>query len=325
MDYNNDFNVLSIYNNNNKYNYYNIKDIINLNQNNNNQLYVFNIIFQSIINECESDLNCTENHYCIYNNNSHICKACKGLFNGTECYSHGKCTKILNDTDVECKCKDGWRDEDCNNCDIGYWGENCLECPGLILVPRNVCHGSGDCDGSGTKNGTGICTCLSNFDGGDCSFCNKGFFGEDCIKCPGSEEYSCYDNGVCDEGKNGKGTCVCYSNYNETTNCSTCIDGYYYNNEYKDCFECDGLVYNKTINKYYVCNNRGICSNSDGHCDCIDGYNPEDGCKTCIEGRYSDECLVCPGLINDTISCDGHGECNNNGEYIIIKILQMYM
>ncbi|XP_076815963.1 stabilin-2-like isoform X2 [Clavelina lepadiformis] len=53
--------------------------------------------------------------------------------------------------------------------------------------------------------------------------CCKGFFGSDCISCPGPIHNPCHGNGFCEDGKTGHGVCRCYSAY-EGSECSSCLD-----------------------------------------------------------------------------------------------------
>eukprot|EP00759_Apiculatamorpha_spiralis_P026369 PhF_6_TR29352/c0_g1_i5/m.43152 len=66
----------------------------------------------------------------------------------------------------------------------------------------NDCRQRGVCDRTSRK-----CQCTqdntTSYAGDDCSVCSRGFYGQDCRKCPACQ------GGVCDEGINGTGQCIC--------------------------------------------------------------------------------------------------------------------
>ncbi|XP_048463436.1 stabilin-2-like isoform X1 [Rhincodon typus] len=88
-------------------------------------------------------------------------------------------------------------------CCAGYWGPDCMECPGGAASP---CRRKGVCiDGMG---GTGMCNCMDGFAGVACEKCAKETsYGPDC-----SSECECV-HGDCNSGIAGDGTCTCYSGY----------------------------------------------------------------------------------------------------------------
>lgn len=285
---------------------------------------------------CEKDSNCPPNHYCIINRyyNFTFCKgiflkynkiACPGSDETKECNINGLCSKdyaagIDYPVDVECHCYDYFRDDDCSQCNIGYYGASCIPCPGLSnqINDKVECSGHGKCNGSGTHGGDGECKCDEHFVNYDCHDCERYYYGNDCKnQCPGiiidesNSTKSCYGHGSCHDGVFGSGECDCFYNYNRTYNCSTCNDGYYG----KDCEECPG------VDRFgNICNNHGNCNNITGECECIKGYNSSTYCKTCVEGYYynneTKSCHECPGVYNTKdniiIPCDGHGTCNTN-------------
>uniref|UniRef100_A0A673BJX9 Stabilin 2 n=1 Tax=Sphaeramia orbicularis TaxID=375764 RepID=A0A673BJX9_9TELE len=83
-------------------------------------------------------------------------------------------------------------------CCPGYYGRDCLVCPGGVGSP---CNNRGKCDDGHLGNGT--CTCNAGFGGVACELCNKGFYGPTCKAC------NCSEHGSCDDGRRGTGSCFC--------------------------------------------------------------------------------------------------------------------
>ncbi|XP_067855433.1 stabilin-2-like isoform X2 [Heptranchias perlo] len=88
-------------------------------------------------------------------------------------------------------------------CCAGYWGPDCMECPGGAAFP---CNKKGVCfDGMG---GNGVCNCMDGFAGVACEKCAKeNIYGPDC-----TSECECL-HGDCKNGVAGDGQCTCYSSY----------------------------------------------------------------------------------------------------------------
>uniref|UniRef100_A0A8C1QGI3 Stabilin 2 n=1 Tax=Cyprinus carpio TaxID=7962 RepID=A0A8C1QGI3_CYPCA len=87
-------------------------------------------------------------------------------------------------------------------CCPGYWGNDCIECPGSAAMP---CGNNGVCSDGITGNGT--CTCAVSFRGTACEDCKANLYGNKC-----SNVCSC-KNGICDSGVKGTGQCTCLSGY----------------------------------------------------------------------------------------------------------------
>ncbi|XP_028407950.1 stabilin-2-like isoform X3 [Dendronephthya gigantea] len=106
-------------------------------------------------------------------------------------------------TSVGCrsKCK-----KEVKHCCSGFYGTDCLPCPGPIGHP---CFGNGKC--SDSVQGNGLCKCKANFKGTACELCNNiEKFGLDCEK-----NCECF-HGTCHNGRLGNGLCVpntCKQNY----------------------------------------------------------------------------------------------------------------
>ncbi|KAK6178706.1 hypothetical protein SNE40_011228 [Patella caerulea] len=111
-----------------------------------------------------------------------------------------------------------------NNIDLHSW--LCIEnikacCPGNTFGPEcspclggmeRPCAGNGDCDGGGTRQGKGTCSCHSGYTGELCNECSDGYFEEMkndthtvCNKCHESCKLTCWESGPqgCDECKDG--------------------------------------------------------------------------------------------------------------------------
>uniref|UniRef100_A0A9J7XAB9 Stabilin 2 n=1 Tax=Cyprinus carpio carpio TaxID=630221 RepID=A0A9J7XAB9_CYPCA len=87
-------------------------------------------------------------------------------------------------------------------CCPGYWGNDCIECPGSAATP---CSSNGVCSDGIAGNGT--CTCAPGFIGTACEDCKANLYGPLC-----SNMCSC-KNGICHSGVKGTGQCTCLSGY----------------------------------------------------------------------------------------------------------------
>ncbi|KAL7986259.1 hypothetical protein Chor_011425, partial [Crotalus horridus] len=58
-------------------------------------------------------------------------------------------------------------------CPSGTYGPDCQTCPGGAEKP---CSGYGQCDGEGTRGGTGLCMCQTGYGGPFCSECGDGYY-----------------------------------------------------------------------------------------------------------------------------------------------------
>ncbi|CAL1528699.1 unnamed protein product, partial [Lymnaea stagnalis] len=82
-------------------------------------------------------------------------------------------------------------------CCKGFYGSQCLPCPGGF---RNPCSGRGEC--LDTISGTGYCVCQANITGTACEKCKQSkTFGPEC-----NQICTCL-YGTCDDGPNGTGKC----------------------------------------------------------------------------------------------------------------------
>ncbi|XP_066523931.1 stabilin-2 [Hoplias malabaricus] len=91
--------------------------------------------------------------------------------------------------------------------------------------------------------------------------CCPGYWGNDCMECPGSAANPCSNNGVCSDGMGGNGTCTCKAGFVGTA-----------------CEKCDENLYGSTCSNVCTCKN-GLCNSGvkgDGHCTCFSGYTGPD-------------------------------------------------
>uniref|UniRef100_A0AAR2KQ22 EGF-like domain-containing protein n=1 Tax=Pygocentrus nattereri TaxID=42514 RepID=A0AAR2KQ22_PYGNA len=95
-----------------------------------------------------------------------------------------------------------YKEEVEQRCCPGYWGIDCIECPGSAATP---CNRKGVCsDGMG---GNGTCTCKAGFVGTACEECDENLYGPMC-----STVCTC-KHGLCNSGLKGNGQCTCFSGY----------------------------------------------------------------------------------------------------------------
>jgi hypothetical protein len=98
----------------------------------------------------------------------------------------------------------------------------------------------------------------------------------------------CSFNGHCDNYDYlGNFTCGCYDGYNGTF-CENRVSG---------CFSDDAPI----VNRDYVCNGKGKCEESEGHCTYCDEHWSGPSCDV-----PSKDCPVDPSTGN---KCYGHGDC----------------
>ncbi|KAG8439430.1 hypothetical protein GDO86_005587 [Hymenochirus boettgeri] len=145
--------------------------------------------------------------------------------------------------------------------------------------------------------------------------CCPGFFGQQCLTCPGKSENPCFGNGVCIDGVNGTGICQCKDGYTGTA-CETCVKGKYGIHCDQECYCVNGKC------------NEGI--SGDGTCECEVGWKgvkcdtaiTEDKCnKTChtsanciTKGDGNSHCLCAFGFEGNGTSCSAVNACaSNNG------------
>ncbi|KAK6487901.1 stabilin-2-like [Huso huso] len=89
------------------------------------------------------------------------------------------------------------------HCCPGYWGSDCMECPGGAATP---CSNRGNCSEGVAGNGT--CSCSAGFGGTACERCaEENVYGSNC-----NSVCECL-HGLCNSGITGDGKCTCFSGY----------------------------------------------------------------------------------------------------------------
>lgn len=122
--------------------------------------------------------------------------------------------------------------------------------------------------------------------------CCKGFFGPDCLQCPGGFSNPCYGKGNCSDGVQGSGACLCFPDYKGIA-CHICSNP---NKHGDQCQEDCGCVHG-------LCDNRpgsgGVCQ----HGTCAPGFS----------GRFCNESTVSCGSTEQAQQCHPHARCVNQG------------
>ncbi|KAE8615136.1 hypothetical protein XENTR_v10008418 [Xenopus tropicalis] len=121
--------------------------------------------------------------------------------------------------------------------------------------------------------------------------CCPGFYGQQCLSCPGKGGNPCFGNGVCMDSINGTGTCQCKDGYIGTA-CETCVKGKYGPRCDQECYCINGKC------------SEGI--NGDGSCNCDVGWR---GVK-CDTAITEDKCnKSCHTSANCIVNADGIARC----------------
>ncbi|XP_069823235.1 stabilin-1 [Dendropsophus ebraccatus] len=115
--------------------------------------------------------------------------------------------------------------------------------------------------------------------------CCEGYYGHQCLACPGGVNNVCFNNGRCEDGIAGSGECTCKEGFHGTA-CETCEPGRYGSDCKTDC-DC---IHGK-------CND-GL--HGDGFCQCDKGWTG----YTCDIDIKTD---LCNG------SCSKYANCITNG------------
>jgi serine/threonine protein kinase len=157
-----------------------------------------------------------------------------------------------------------------------------------------TCNGHGFCTQSAENNW--YCKCRAGWTAANCSTCKPGYGGHTCESCPQND-----DGTICQ----GHGTCVGSGDITANHTFCDCTSPWEMN---QTSFACECTI----------CHNNGQCR-SDGGCDCNPGFSSPDKCASCMPGRYSSLCSVCPGSVLDahgvvSSSCNQHGTCNQGIE-----------
>ncbi|KAL4624910.1 cysteine-rich with EGF-like domain protein 2 [Arapaima gigas] len=190
-------------------------------------------------------------------------------------------------------------------CPNGTFGPDCNACVGGSERP---CHGSGVCDGDGTRAGDGTCSCNHGYRGELCLECADGYFSEErndtfskctechpaCLTCHGPTRHHCKvckagweqdEEGVC-SGKPGGRICdkACSGCRGQgPEHCLTCADGY--SDEDGTCTDVDECE----VAEPPCPADHQQCVNSQGsyRCVCAGGFQEQDG--VCVESPAQEE------------------------------------
>ncbi|KAL2088083.1 hypothetical protein ACEWY4_016911 [Coilia grayii] len=138
-----------------------------------------------------------------------------------------------------------------------------------ITMPCGSCSNSQPCPGNSKLKATVKCDFLAvvSLRNSGCQAvctlahwkrqCCRGYFGRDCLACPGGADAPCENHGRCDEGSLGNGTCACDKGFAGDA-CELCDDGHFG----PDCKVCN-------------CTANGSCDQGrrgDGSCFCKEGW-----------------------------------------------------
>ncbi|XP_069486024.1 stabilin-2 [Ambystoma mexicanum] len=187
-------------------------------------------------------------------------------------------------------------------CCYGFFGQQCLPCPGKIGAP---CFGNGIClDGI---NSTGVCQCEEGYIGTACEACVPGKYGPAC-----NQECLCV-HGRCSEGIDGDGSCNCDAGW-RGVHCEREIEDDKCNKSCHTSANChekpDGTPYCQCVAGFK--GNGSICSAVDA-CETRNG-----GCSVYAECKKTTpgnrQCACFPGYTGDGHVCLEFNPCSvNNG------------
>uniref|UniRef100_A0A8C3UUP6 Stabilin 1 n=1 Tax=Catharus ustulatus TaxID=91951 RepID=A0A8C3UUP6_CATUS len=140
--------------------------------------------------------------------------------------------------------------------------------------------------------------------------CCKGFFGPDCLPCPGGFSSPCYGRGNCSDGIQGNGNCHCFEGFKGTA-CHICANP---NKHGENCDEDCGCVHG-------VCDNRpgsgGVCQSW----SCKEGYTGKfcdrtskncgpSGLSQYCHHSSANLCICVDGYEGDGFSCQPIDLCS---------------
>ncbi|XP_066283956.1 protein disulfide isomerase Creld2-like [Branchiostoma lanceolatum] len=187
-------------------------------------------------------------------------------------------------------------------CPNNTWGPSCRDCP---VGREKVCSGRGKCDGDGTREGTGACSCDKGYQGALCEQCTVDHYEE----YKNTTHVSCKEcNEACDE---------CYGP--EANECKKCRDNHVLVEG--SCEECDPLCKGCTGVGPENCVKcdvgkgadmvEGYCIECARPCHGCNGPGPEN-CKRCRMGYKQNK----EGICEDVDECQSmcrlqHEVCTN--------------
>ena len=208
-------------------------------------------------------------------------------------------------------------------CPFGTFGPSCTPCERLDGL---VCGGRGECDGNGTREGSGRCSCSEGYSGDKCDTCASGFFRVtessppagtvvECQRCnagcksscTGPSPLDCTDG--CRDGYLWTAPAGCGDIDECATGASTCIRGTFCRN-LAGSFTCDACS-----DGCALCTAKGL--GPDVCLDCSAGYerSPAAG-NQCVD---IDECAA------STAPCAGANErCVNRPATFVCECLDEF-
>ncbi|KAK3544692.1 hypothetical protein QTP86_026093 [Hemibagrus guttatus] len=141
--------------------------------------------------------------------------------------------------------------------------------------------------------------------------CCPGYYGKDCLACPGGHGSPCSNHGHCDEDLLGNGTCTCDAGFQGVA-CELCTDGHFG----PDCKACN-------------CTEHGTCNEGregTGSCFCDEGWAADGpiclpGCHKKAVCTENNTCVCKPSYEGDGIRCKvmdmckfWNGGCSKNAK-----------
>lgn len=193
-------------------------------------------------------------------------------------------------------------------CPKDHFGPECRQCPQLN---GQVCSGNGNCDGEGTRDGSGKCKCNKAFAGEFCSSCSNGFYektkNQTSIECA-----ECYWSCLTCSGP-------------EQSSCLSCKNGWKFNSETNLCDDINECLEEKKCGLNEYCENvQGSyeCKKCDASCQECSGPGSDKCTGQCFKGyeKIADACVdidecqqnqnLCPD--SECVNIAGSYQCQGN-------------
>lgn len=125
--------------------------------------------------------------------------------------------------------------------------------------------------------------------------CCPGFYGFDCLDCPGGNEAPCNMHGVCDDSLSGNGICTCREGFTGQ-DCGTCEDGY-------KGPKCE-------LDMCTLCHAHAICHTRGTNISCV-----------CAPGYVGDGIGCDPACQKENGGCDENADCSASPQTGLISCL----
>ncbi|XP_015254887.1 PREDICTED: stabilin-2 [Cyprinodon variegatus] len=164
--------------------------------------------------------------------------------------------------------------------------------------------------------------------------CCPGFYGRDCLECPGGVHSLCSKRGKCDDGHLGNGTCTCEAGFKGTA-CELCSDGFYGPN----CKACNCSVHGSCDDGIH---GTGLCFCEEGwtgeRCDVqTEVFQCSPPCSPKAVCQENNTCVCRPFHVGDGLTCKlvdickiwnggcaKEAKCSQKGEKVSCTCLQGY-